>query len=211
MINARELYQGLLSVYGRPGWWSDDPFIVMFQAVLVQNTTWNSVQKTCAAIGDALTPQSIDCLTADALEAHIRPCGFYKAKARTIKALVDWFRQYGFDCQSVQKMPMQQLRKELLAIRGIGAETADVILVYAFYKPAFVVDAYTRRFLQRLGYGFSSDDAVRAFFTGTLPRDAHTYGWCHWLILEHCISVCKKTPICRHCPFTEHCRLCAAC
>ena len=206
MLNAQSLYQMLLDAYGRPRWWSDDPFTVMFQSVLVQNTTWSSVEKTCAAIADKLTPESIEALSPEELEQCIRPCGFYQSKSRTIRALIAWFRAYQFDRQAVQRIPLPKLRGELLALSGIGAETADVILVYAFYRPSFIIDAYTRRLLLRLGYALPDDPARKDFFESALPNDAHIYGWYHWLILEHCISVCKKRPQCHICALKTVCQ-----
>ena len=80
MFRAEELYQMLLAAYGKPRWWSDDPFTVMFQAVLVQNTTWSCVEKTSEAMGDRLHPEYIENLPVEELEEQIRPCGFCKAK-----------------------------------------------------------------------------------------------------------------------------------
>lgn len=206
MLNAQEIYYVLLTAYGKPRWWSDDPFTVMFQSVLVQNTAWGSVEKTCTPIGDKMTPEYIGSLRTEELEQLISPCGFYKAKARTIQALITWYRCYHFDRRKIQSVPLPDLRKELLSIRGIGNETADVILVYAFYQPTFIIDAYTRRFLLRLGYEFSDDTAIKNFFETGLKKDAQLYGWYHWLILEHCISVCKKQPKCNECKFKEQCK-----
>lgn len=204
--NADDLYRLLLASYGKPRWWSDDPYTVMFQAVLVQNTTWSTVEKACAALGGRLSPALIQALPPEELEEWIRPCGFCKAKARTIKDLTAWFLKYHFDSRLVRQIPGRDLRKELLSIRGIGKETADVILVYAFHKPSFIIDAYTRRFLARLGYDLPDDTAVRHFFESALPRDAQIYGWYHWLILDHCITVCRKTPKCDACPLKPYCR-----
>lgn len=206
MLSAEEIYKILLTAYGKPRWWSDDPFTVMFQSVLVQNTAWSSVEKTCTPIGDKLTPEYIGNLWTEELEQLISLCGFYKAKARTIQALITWYRCYHFDRRKIQSVPMPDLRKELLSIRGIGNETADVILVYAFYQPTFIIDAYTRRFLLRLGYEFSDDTAIKNFFETGLKKDAQLYGWYHWLILEQCISACKKSPDCDKCKFKEQCK-----
>ncbi|WP_400260156.1 endonuclease III domain-containing protein [Candidatus Methanomassiliicoccus intestinalis] len=206
MLNAKELYDLLIGAYGNPRWWSDDPFTVMFQAVLVQNTAWNNVVKTCATIGERLTPTYVTSLSTAELEQIIHPCGFYKAKARTIHALTAWFQQYQYARENVQKTPLPQLREELLSIRGIGEETADVILIYAFYKASFIIDAYTRRFLLRFGYDFSDDHELKQFFERDLPEDAQLYGWYHWLILEHCISICKKTPKCDLCFLRKDCQ-----
>ena len=208
MLNAKKLYQLLMDTYGRPRWWSDDPFTVMFQAVLVQNTAWGSVEKTCAAIGSRLAPEAVGAMPLEELEELIRPCGFYKAKARAIKAITVWYGQYNFEQDKVRRISLPKLRKELLAIRGVGAETADVILVYAFYKPSFIVDAYTRRFLSRMGYSFSDDDSIRRFFQASLPEDAEVYGWCHWLILDQSINACRKSQKCVLCQLKINCMQC---
>lgn len=205
MLTGEGVYQKLLAAYGKPRWWSDDPFVVMFQAVLVQNTAWSSVERTCAPLMDSLAPEYIARLTDGRLEELIAPCGFKKAKSRTIRALAEWFMGYDCDREHFSDIGTDTLRRELMAIRGVGEETADVILVYAIYRPRFIVDAYTRRLLERLGYGFASDDAIRRFFEESLPRDAEIYGRLHWLILEHCIAACRKKPNCESCPFAEMC------
>ena len=97
------------------------------------------------------------------------------------------------------------MREELLAIRGVGAETADVILVYAFFRPSFIVDAYTRRLLGRLGHDFANDAAIKEFFEGALPNEARLYGYFHWLILEHCIGACLKAARCERCALNGAC------
>ena len=84
MLSAEGLYGRLLAAYGRPPWWSEDAYTVMFQAVLVQNTAWTNVQRTCAAMGGALSPANIAAMGQEELEGHIRPCGFCKGKARTV-------------------------------------------------------------------------------------------------------------------------------
>ena len=174
LISAKELYHALHAVYGQPRWWSDDAYTVMFQAVLVQNTAWGNVLKTCAALGDLLTPEFVAGLPTEELESLIRSCGFYRAKARTIQALTAWFKQYNFDHQAAARVPTEMLRGELLAIRGVGAETADVILVYAFYRPAFVIDAYTRRLLKPLATPFQK---TRLSETSLKPGCRRTHGF----------------------------------
>lgn len=204
-MNANDIYKELLNAYGKPRWWSDDAFTVMFQAVLVQNTAWDNVEKTCEPLMNKLTPKFIGGLSDEELQKLITPCGFYKSKSRTIKSLVKWFGKYNYSVREAQKKPLQALRSELLSIKGIGAETADVILVYALYQPSFVIDAYTRRFLSRLGFNFANDSEIRTFFETGLPKDARIYGYFHWLILDHCISVCKKTPLCGECKLNGCC------
>ena len=205
MLTPSEIYQTLLAAYGRPRWWSEDPYQVMFQAVLVQNTAWANVEKTCATLGERIAPEKVARLSPGELEEMIRPCGFCKSKANTIFSLTRWYQGYGFDQAAVRAIPQDRLRGELLALRGIGPETADVILTYAFYKPAFIVDAYTRRLLQRLGYRFPDDGAICGFFAQGLPREAEVCGHLHWLILDHGIQHCKKAPRCRGCCFGAVC------
>ena len=99
---------------------------------------------------------------------------------------------YGYAVETVQKKPLHDVRQELLALPGIGAETADAILTYAFRMPSFVLDAYTRRFLERLGYGFKTDEERRAFLTEGIESSADMYGWYHWALLEHGKARCGK-------------------
>lgn len=205
MISAEGLYRLLLTGYGEPLWWSDDPFTVMVQAILVQNTAWRNVEKATLLIGDMMAPEELDHLDGEELESLIRPCGFQKAKARAIRGIIGWFRSYAYDAAEASRKPTADLRMELLGIRGIGEETADVILVYALHKPSFIIDAYTRRLLGRLGYGFKDDREIRRFFEEGLPRDARLYGYLHWLILDHSIQSCRKTPSCASCPIAAHC------
>lgn len=204
-LGAMALYEALLRAYGEPRWWSEDAYTVLFQSVLVQNTAWGNVEKTCADIGGRLRPEVIGELSPEELEALIRPCGFCRGKARAIRALTAWFGKYGFERQNAAGVSTEELREELLAIRGVGAETADVILVYAFFRPSFIVDAYTRRLLRRLGHDLADDAAIKGFFEGALPRDARVYGHLHWLILEHCIGACRKAARCGGCALNGKC------
>ena len=206
MMTASELYGKLRTEYGQPRWWSNDPFVVMVQAILVQNTAWSSVEKVTDAMMPKLTPTCVLGLKTEELEDLIRPCGFCKGKAAAIHRLIEWYGKYAYRVDRVRMRDKQALRKELLDIKGVGAETADVLLVYAFHEASFVVDAYTRRLLKRLGFVFSGDDEIRAFFEAGLENDYQLYGWYHWLILEHGIQHCRKIPVCEKCVFEKTCR-----
>ena len=119
MMASSEIYKILLDHYGPPRWWSDDPYTVIVQAVLVQNTAWKNVEKTTAQMQEKLSPDFIASVPIDELEALIRSCGFYKAKARTIKTLTEWYirkeeiiRQYSDEAlrqEKVQTAPGVQL------------------------------------------------------------------------------------------------------
>lgn len=206
MMTAQEIYERLYAAYGQPRWWSDDPYTVMVQAILVQNTAWSSVEKLTAGLENRPTPDLVLGLKAEELEKLIRPCGFCRGKAAAIRRLTEWYGRYGFDAEAAGKVGQDELRNELLGVKGVGAETADVILVYAFHRPSFVIDAYTRRFLKRLGFDFGTDEQRRAFFESGLARDCRLYGWFHWLVLEHGTCRCRKAPVCGGCPFENECK-----
>lgn len=198
-FSAEEILSSLSTLYPQKRWWSDDAYTVMLQAVLVQQTSWKSVEKVCS--GKVLSAENISRFTDAELESFIRPCGLAKSKARTIRKLTEWFMSYGCDSNLIMKKDSSLLRCELMSIRGIGRETADVILLYAFFKPVMVVDAYTRRFLKRLGLVFECDDEIRRMFEEAFAVNVTVYGWLHWMILDFSISICRKNPVCGNCVF----------
>ena len=193
----------LSSVHGTPPWWSEDPYRVMVEAVLVQNTAWENVLRTREGIGDRLSPQWVESLDDVQLEEAIRSCGFQKAKARTIRALTAWWSSFAFDRDAVMAIGAQDLTSQLHSIKGVGMETASVIALYAFHKPVMVVDAYTRRILSRFGYSFDDDDSIRSFFCSSLGF--RELGALHWLILETGKVWCRRRPLCDSCPLCGGC------
>ena len=96
MRSPNELYAALLNAYGMPQWWSDDPYIVMLESVLVQNTAWTNVRRTSEALGKLRNPKAITAMSDEELTARLRPCGFGRRKAQTIRALTDWYAAYGY-------------------------------------------------------------------------------------------------------------------
>jgi len=207
MLTSKEIYDRLIAGYGQPDWWPGTPYAIMVTAILVQNTAWSNVEKAVTEMGVRLTPEYIDSLTEEELQPLIRSCGFYRAKARYVKALTAWFKGYGYEVESVREKSLHDVRQELLALPGIGAETADAILTYAFRMPSFVLDAYTRRFLERLGYDFKTDEERRAFLTDGIEYSADMYGWYHWATLEHGKARCGKRPKCEGCMFADVCAI----
>jgi endonuclease-3 related protein len=208
-MNPQTLYDALLAAYGDPHWWpADSPYEVMVGAVLTQNTAWGNVEKAIANLQDALTPSALMALSSDELIDRIRPAGFFNQKAVYLRALTDWYARYDYDVATVQRMPLHTLRAELLAVKGIGRETADSILLYAFGLPTFVVDAYTIRLCQRLGLPVGEGyEAVKAYFEAALPRDAAVFNRFHALIVVHGKARCHKKSVCAGCPIAEHCTL----
>jgi len=201
------LYRALYRSYGPQHWWpGDTPFEVMAGAVLTQNTTWGNVEKAIANLKRQrlLTPSRLTGVSSKRLASLIRPCGYFNIKTRRLKNLLALVRNhYRGSLKRMFAEDPEELRASLLAVNGIGPETADSILLYAAKRPFFVVDTYTKRILHR--HGFISDSAdyhtVQRLFTENLPKDTRLYNEFHALIVkvgkEHCR---KRNPLCSECP-----------
>ncbi|MBC7093887.1 endonuclease III domain-containing protein [Candidatus Bipolaricaulota bacterium] len=205
-----ELYQTLLAAYGPQGWWpGEGPFEVVVGAVLTQATSWRNVEQALVNLKAAgtLSPEAMANLPPDELAALIRPAGFFRQKARRLAELVAWIERSG-GLSSVLRLPTAELRASLLAVPGIGPETADSILLYAAGRPVFVVDAYTRRILTRLGllpHEHAPYPEVTRLFTDHLPPDPGLYGEYHALLVRHGKERCRKRPRCPGCPVAAQC------
>lgn len=206
-----EIYQRLCQGYSLANWWpAQGPFEVAVGAFLTQNTNWNNVEKALANLkaADALDLRILADMPLPQLEQLIRPSGFFRQKAQRLQ----YFCRYVLDhhAGSLDKLLQRDLdatRKELLALSGIGPETADSILLYAGQRPSFVIDSYTRRFLGRMGVltGAESYDDIRARFMGEVKKEVPLYQHYHALIVTHCKERCRKTPLCSTCLFVDIC------
>ena len=201
------IYETLLAHYGELHWWpARTPYEVMVGAVLTQNTAWSNVEKAIANFGENLLPIAVANADLAELTEIIRPAGFFNQKAGYLKAVTAWYAGYGYDVQTVQKELLAKLRAELLSTKGVGQETADSILLYAFGFPTFVVDAYTVRLCGRYpieagkGYGL-----VKAYFEGNLPKSAGVYNGFHAHIVINAKEHCRKKPLCDGCPLVGTC------
>ncbi|CAH2713443.1 Endonuclease III [Neobacillus rhizosphaerae] len=201
------IYNKLFEHYGPQGWWpAETAFEMMIGSILVQNTSWSNVDKALINIKPFLHPELVAQLPIEDLAQLIRPSGFFNIKAKRIKAYMEWFKTYDYDIHKIKKVDRLQLRNELLSIKGIGRETADVILLYAFDTPIFIVDAYAKRIFYRLGKNMpESYDAFRKQIEKVLPSDLNLYNEFHALLVEHAKVHCKATPICEKCPLFEIC------
>ncbi|MDF2873402.1 MAG: pdg [Sporomusa sp.] len=208
MNGLHELYNTLLNAYGQRNWWpAKTPFEMMVGAILTQNTTWTNVEKALVNLGDRLSPTFIAGVDLGELAQLIRSSGYYNQKAVKLKALTQWYAGYGYNIEKAAASDGEVLRTELLAVKGVGRETADSILLYALNKPFFVVDTYTKRILHRIGYDIPSTyDGLRLKIEENLPRDVYLYGEFHGLIVEHAKRHCKKKPSCEGCPVESVCR-----
>lgn len=207
MKRLMQIFETLLDAYGQRHWWpAKTPYEMMVGAILTQNTTWTNVEKAILNFGERLSPEYIAAAPHEAIALLIRPSGYYNQKAIKLKALTAWFAKYSFNVEKAIKVDGQTLREELLAIKGVGRETADSILTYALNKPFFVVDAYTKRLLSRLGCEIPSTyDELRRQIEQNLPRDLYLFNEFHALIVEHAKRHCKKTPACEGCSLEAIC------
>jgi len=207
MNGLLEMYDTLLNNYGQMHWWpAKTPFEMMVGAILTQNTTWRNVEKAIINFGEHLSPGYIASASNDELAQIIRPSGYYNQKAIKLKGLTQWFKRYSYDVEQAIQMDGQILRSELLAVKGVGCETADSILLYALNKPFFVVDTYTKRILYRQGYDIPNTyDGLRLKIQESIPQYIYLYNEFHALIVEHAKRHCKKTPSCQSCPVEALC------
>ena len=214
-----EVYDILLERYGPQHWWpGETPFEVMVGAILTQSAAWVNVEKAINNLktAGALSPGAIREMPHDKLANLIHASGYFNAKARKLKAMVEWL---GENCRDdpgcMSAWDTMELRKSLLAVHGIGEETADSIILYAAYKPIFVVDAYTRRILERLGtcpvphtsiekHGHSYA-TFQAPFMDNLPLDTAMFNEYHALFVRHGKETCRKAPLCPRCCLKSIC------
>jgi endonuclease-3 related protein len=150
---VRAIYRKLSRSWGRQHWWpAETPFEVIVGAILTQNTSWSNVERAMANLRSAgvLDVDGIRQLPLLKLQALARPSGYFRQKAQRLKNFVAFLdTRYGGSLEQMFATPTEQLRAELLTQNGIGPETADSILMYAGNHESFVVDAYTRRILER--------------------------------------------------------------
>ncbi len=218
-----EIYKRLLKAYGRQNWWpvnlkyheetgGDWRVEVILGAILTQNTKWSNVEKAINNLMKEKVPFTVEFFAnADInwLSDRIKPASFYRIKtSRIVNFFRHIFENHG-SLDSFFDRPLEEVRSELLSLKGIGKETADAILLYAGNKLSFVVDAYTKRVFSRLGLieENASYDEVKALFERNLPRDLEVYKEYHALIDEHAKRTClKKNPRCEICPLKNLCK-----
>lgn len=207
MLPIKNIFDHLYQYYGEQHWWpADSPYEMLVGSILTQNTNWQNVEKALTNLGDNLNPNYILNVALFELAQQIRPSGYYNQKAERLKIFTSWFARYHFDPDTVQQMDADQLRLELLSIKGIGKETADCMLIYAFNKPFFIIDAYTRRLFHRLGYHVPLNyDNFRILIESQLPRSVQLFNEFHALIIKHNKVFCSAKPKCHHCPLDSMC------
>jgi len=209
-VTLRDVYDRLLAALGPQHWWpANSPFEVLVGAVLVQNTSWKNVERAIRNLDqrDLLEPEALYAVPPEELEELIRPAGYYRIKARRLRSLLEFVvDRYGGSLDAMFGTGLPALREALLAVHGIGPETADSILLYAGGLPTFVVDAYTLRILARHGWiGFDADyHQIQEHFEGNLPQEAALFNEYHALLVSVGKDYCRKSrPRCQECPLAE--------
>lgn len=201
-----KIFKKLFNHYGPRHWWpAKTRFEVIVGAVLAQNVSWKNAKKAIDHLKDAglLSPEALSSCRHQKIAHQIKSSRFYNQKAKKLKALCSWMMQtYDGSLNKMFRQQTEDLREQLLGIKGIGQETADCILLYAAGKPSFVSDAYTQRFFERYGvfHGRKTYEEIRNFFMHHLPRDIYLYNEYHALIDHHSSHVCQSRPDCDRCP-----------
>ena len=204
-----EIYQLLFDRFGPQHWWpGQTQFEIITGAILTQNTNWTNVEKAIANLksADCLTPEKLYHLEVSQLAELIRPAGYYNIKTKRLKNFVNWlFDNYDGQLANLETIDTNQLRAELLAIKGVGFETADSILLYAFERPVFVVDAYTARiaFRHQLIEPDAGYEQLRELFQSNLPQDVQLFNEYHALLVKVGKEFCKPKAKCPGCPLEK--------
>ena len=199
------IYHRLLADFGPQHWWpAQEPFEVIVGAILTQSAAWGNVEKAIANLraARALSPRALRQLSLPRLATLVHPCGYYNAKALKLKSFAYWLgNHYDDDLDKFFADDIDRLRQQLLTIPGIGQETADSIILYAASKPIFVIDAYTRRIINRIGLAPDKNSyaAYQAFFMANLPPDTGLFNEYHALLVCLGKNVCKSHPLCQQC------------
>lgn len=209
-----QIYRRLYGRFGPRHWWpADTPFEMIIGAILTQNVAWKGAAQAIANLKSRGWLENGRLLEApdEELAALIRPARYHFQKAQKLKAFCRVLAgEFGGDLTALLAQETQAMRERLLAVRGIGPETADCIILYAAGKPIFVIDAYTRRIFHRLGH-FSERAKYRemqAFFMRHLPHDAALFNEYHAQLdaLGHHVCL-KRAPRCGLCPIADYCRV----
>jgi endonuclease-3 related protein len=200
-----EMYGKLFGAFGPQGWWpGETPFEVALGAILTQNTNWHNVARVLGELKAEgyLNAQILGEMPEAELARRLRPAGYYNLKARRIKNFIAFLARFHNSMEVLARENFDALRGALLAVKGIGPETADSILLYALDKPTFVVDAYTFRILRRhdLIGEVCSYEELRQTFMESLPPELRLYQEFHALLVRLGKEFCRPEPRCPVCP-----------
>ena len=199
------IYQRLMARYGPQHWWpAQEPFEVIVGAILTQSAVWGNVKKAITNLkaARALSPEALRRLPHREVARLIYSSGYYNAKSKKLKAFAYWFgKHYDDDFSKLFAGDTDHIRQQLLTVYGIGEETADSIILYAANKPVFVIDAYTRRIISRLGLAQKNAGYAeyQKLFMTNLPTDSRLFNEYHALLVCLAKNICRSRPLCPQC------------
>lgn len=205
----KELYEKLWLAFGPQGWWpGESPFEIALGAILTQNTNWRNVARVISDLkrNGLLDARTLREMPDTELAERLRPVGYYNIKAQRVKNFLIFLADRYHDSLTLMAQEdLESLRPKLLAIKGIGPETADSILLYALHKPSFVVDAYTFRVLSRHGLvaGPLTYEELRRLFMDHLPEEVALFQEYHALLVRVGKEFCRTRPKCDRCPLLD--------
>lgn len=227
--NIDTVYQILLKKFGPQGWWplfnyrkneftysgkknisSDEQFEIILGAILTQNVSWSNVEKCFQNLAETgrITLENIEKMGPESLSASIVSSGYYNQKTKKIFNVITAINENFSSTNDLKKLPDAELRAFLLSVNGIGPETADSIMLYAYDKKTFVIDAYTKRLFHRLGNldEKSSYNSMQTIFHTQFSGELPDYKEYHALIVALSKDYCRKKPQCGECPLQSFCK-----
>ena len=223
----KKIYNSLHSHFGPQFWWpvtekgnfhpiySGGPknerqqLEVCFGSILAQNTSWKNAEKAIAELnkGNLIDVVKILKIGNKKLAKIIKSSGYHNQKAKKVKNFCHFLlKNYNGKLNLLFQNNIDELRKQLLSVNGIGPETADSIILYSAKKPIFVIDAYAKRIMDRLGYEEQAYDRLQNLFMQSLPNSEKLFNEYHALLVELGKNICKKEPLCDKCPLNKICR-----
>lgn len=204
-----QIFELLFERFGPQHWWpGETKDEIITGAILTQNTNWQNVEKAVLNLKKAslMSLDKLYSLRQEQLAELIRPAGYYNIKAKRLAAFLKWlFEQHNGRLSEIESMKTETLRQELLQINGIGRETADSILLYAFERPVFVVDAYTYRIATRhqLIEPECDYEQLRSLFEDNLEDDVKLFNEFHALLVRTGKDFCRPKARCAGCPLEK--------
>lgn len=202
--NIKELFNLLYKEYGPQHWWPGDTrWEIIIGAILTQNTSWKNVEKAIKNLkkNELLDYFKIKEIDVEKLGTIIKPSGFYNIKAKRIKNFISFIeKEYNNDINKIKNEPLDIAREKLLSVNGLGKETVDSILLYAYNFPTFVVDTYTKRIFFRHKMIENDDyEEIRSMVMNNFGDNAEIFNEFHALIVRIGKEFCKKKPLCKNC------------
>jgi endonuclease-3 related protein len=192
-VKIQRIVRLLARHFGEIGWWPGDPDEVMIGAILTQQTRWENVRRALAMLRhrNLCSIAAIHSADLGDIEEAVRCTGFYRIKAKRLKNLAAHVMETYGSVTRMGDIPTEQLRKDLIAVNGIGFETADSILCYGFSRTSFVIDTYTRRIMQCAGVR-EDHASLKLLFENALRGENHSYRQTHAHMVEYAKEFCGK-------------------